>query len=110
MAEVEGLWIVHFNSNLGMFGNGVLILEPDKSLLGGDSGYYYTGKYERTGSDITAELNVIRYEPSSISVFGNLGSFHLNLKGTVSENKFTTEGSISHIPGLKINVSGEKKI
>lgn len=110
MAKVEGLWVVHFSSNLEMFGNGVLILEPDKRLLGGDIGYYYTGKYERTGSNMTAELDVIRYEPSCISVFGNLGNFHLNLKGQFSEKEFTAEGSIPSIPGLKLNVKGEKKV
>jgi hypothetical protein len=110
MAEVEGLWVVYFSSNLEMSGTGVLILEHDKRLLGGDIGYYYIGKYESTGSDITAELDVIRYEPSSISVFGNLGNFHLSLKGQFSGNKFTAEGSNPNIPGLKINVIGEKKV
>ena len=107
---VEGLWIVYFSSNLEMSGNGVLVLGPDKSLLGGDVGYYYTGRYELTGSNIKGELDVIRYEPSYISVFGNLGNFHLNFEGQFSENKFTAVGSISNVPGLQINVRGEKKV
>jgi hypothetical protein len=110
MAEVEGLWIVYFSSNLEMSGNGVLILGSDKSLLGGDIGYYYTGKYELTGSNIKAELDVIRYEPSSISVFGNLGNFHLRFEGQLSGNEFTAVGSIPNLPGLQLNVKGEKKV
>ena len=70
----EGLWTVHFNSNLQLFGSGVLILGHDKSLLGGDDGYYYTGRYEITDSKIKGELDVVRYEPGHISVFGNLRS------------------------------------
>jgi len=107
---LEGLWTVHFNSNLQLFGSGVLILGHDKSLLGGDAGYYYTGRYEITGSEIKGELDVIRYEPSHISVFGNLGNFHLNFNGQVSEDKFTAVGLIPNLPGLQLNVEGEKKV
>lgn len=108
----EGLWTVHFNSNLQLFGNGVLILGRDKSLLGGDEGYYYTGKYEITESNskIKGELDVIRYEPGHISVFGNLGNFHLNFEGQLSEDKFTAVGSNPNISGLQLNVKGEKKV
>jgi len=107
---VDSLWTVHFGSNLKMFGNGVLILEDDKRLLGGDAGYYYIGKYELTGSKIMGELDVIRYEPSHISVFGNLGNFHLKFKGQLSEDEFTAVGSIPDIPGLELNIKGEKKV
>ncbi len=108
----EGLWTVHFNSNLQLFGSGVLILCHDKSLLGGDAGYYYTGKYEITDSNskIRGELDVIRYEPGYISVFGNLGNFHLNFSGQLSENNFTAVASVPNIPGLQLNVEGEKKV
>ena len=108
----EGLWTVHFNSNLQLFGSGVLILCHDKSLLGGDAGYYYTGKYEITDSNskIRGELDVIRYEPGYISVFGNLGSFHLNFSGQLSENNFTAVASVPNISGLQLNVEGEKKV
>ena len=108
----EGLWTVHFKSNLQMFGSGVLILGHDKSLLGGDAGYYYTGRYEITDSNskIKGELDVIRYEPGHISVFGNLGSFHLSFDGQVSEDKFTAVGSIPNLSGLQLNVEGEKNV
>lgn len=107
---VDSLWTVHFSSNLKMFGSGVLILEDDKRLLGGDAGYYYIGKYELTGSKIMGELDVIRYEPSHISVFGNLGSFHIKFKGQLSEDEFIAVGSIPDIPGLELNIKGEKKV
>ncbi|MBN1795361.1 MAG: hypothetical protein JW804_01680 [Sedimentisphaerales bacterium] len=109
---VEGLWAVSFNSNLQMYGTGVLVLDSEKRVLGGDAGYYYVGKYWLTESDavVQAEIDVIRYEPSSISVFGNLNNFRIMFQGQISDKEFTCTGTVSNIEGLKIEVKGTKKV
>ncbi|MBW1649329.1 MAG: hypothetical protein JRJ44_01375 [Deltaproteobacteria bacterium] len=40
----DGLWTVEFVATIHRYGNGVLVFNQNR-LLGGDAGYYYSGKY-----------------------------------------------------------------
>ncbi|MCK5565267.1 MAG: hypothetical protein KAJ07_08470 [Planctomycetes bacterium] len=78
---VEGLWTVDFISNLNMQGSGVFVLTSDNRILGGDNGYYYIGDYKATGEDISGQIDVIRFDQSCVSVFGNVEQFNLKFNG-----------------------------
>lgn len=80
---LNGLWTVEFISTLNLVGKGVLVFSNDR-LLGGDSGYYYSGNFSVDNNKITGTIDVTRYDTNSVSVFGDIGDFSLSFEGTVS--------------------------
>ena len=79
---MEGLWIAQFTGS-SLVGAGVVVFNGD-NLLGGDGGYYYSGKLERSGDSFTATLTVAPHSPGYQSVFGTSGqTLHLKLSGTL---------------------------
>jgi len=69
---IDGLYVVQFGevSAPGMRNGGVVVLDSGR-MLGGDSGYYYVGKYAVDGAAITAELTVTKHDPLWINAFGD---------------------------------------
>ena len=57
---LEALWSAKFESNLGIFGSGVVIFETGR-VFGGDGEYYYTGNYEVNKDEINGKLLVVHY-------------------------------------------------
>lgn len=104
----NGLWTVEFTSALNRYGRGVLVITNGR-ILGGDDGYYYTGECEINGNIINANMTIIKYDPSSISVFGNINHFELILDGHIEENNFDAIGVIANNPHAQIRVVGTKK-
>ena len=104
----NGLWTVEFSSTINRYGRGVLVIN-DGRLLGGDDGYYYSGTCEITDNSINATLTVIKYDPHSISVFGNINHFELILSGEIDENQFNAVGTITNNPQAQMRVVGTKK-
>lgn len=103
----DGLWTVVFQTPIGI-GSGVLVLSEGR-LLGGDAGYYYTGNYSIDGDRFEGTLNVIRFDNSCISVFGDLENISLSYTGNISEYEFSAIASMSSDPGLQMSVTGNKK-
>ncbi len=108
LKKFDGLWAVEFISTMNRSGKGVIVLSK-KRLLGGDSGYYYTGSYDINNGVITADIIVIRHDPNWLSVFGNIDSFKLSFSGQTDNLSFTAIGSIVGAPQLKIRIVGAKK-
>ncbi len=105
----NGLWAIEFISTINLVGTGVLVLN-DGRLLGGDEGFYYAGTYHITPpNEISAQLNVTRFNPNNISVFGDIDQFTLNFKGTVKDQDFEGIGTTTFNPTLKIRIRGKKK-
>jgi hypothetical protein len=104
----DGLWTVEFISMINRSGKGVLIAR-DKRLLGGDSSYYYSGNYEINGNNIAGTVIIIRYEPTGISVFGDVDSFKISFSGQIDNLHFSATGSIVNMPNFKIKIVGNKK-
>ena len=69
---IEGLWIVKFltpNDPSMDLNGGVVVVESGK-IFGGDSGYFYIGSMEPSGSSVwSSELTITRHDPSIESVF-----------------------------------------
>ncbi len=104
----DGLWTVEFRSTNNDYGRGVVVINQNR-ILGGDDGYYYTGTCDINNNTIQGSINIIRYDVNSISVFGNIDHFELNIEGDINENQFTLVGNIDEIPDVQIRVIGSKK-
>lgn len=92
--SLEALWSVTFVSNtpsVNNTGGGVVIFETGR-VLGGDSGYTYTGTYEIDQNQIKARVRVKQFSPMSLSVFGNNEDFELYFEGEYNDTQFDLMG------------------
>ena len=104
----NGLWTVEFISTVNRFGKGVLVL-LDGRLLGGDAGYYYSGRYEIIGNTIKGNVNVTRFDANSISVLGDINQFALSFSGDINSTNISAAASLVSAPKLQIRLIGNKK-
>jgi len=105
---INGLWTVEFISTIKRYGKGVIIIN-DERILGGDDGYYYSGKGNVTGNKIEAIINCIKYDQNSISIFGNIDHFQLKIQGEIDEYQLKAKGTIINNPQAVIEVVGTKR-
>ena len=89
MSSIEALWLVKFGDfetpNQARNG-GVIVFESGKAF-GGDSGYAYVGRYEVSGDNFTAELDIIQFNDEMGDVFGlNSSEFAVTVNLTRSDN------------------------
>jgi len=104
----DGLWVVEFWSSLGLFGRGVMVLNGQR-VLGGDLGYYYSGKCAFDGNTLQGEIDVIRFDPDVVSVFGDIESFTLSLNGAIQGTEFTAQATSDAFPNLQMEIRGSKR-
>lgn len=112
-SKTNGLWTVEFISTFNRVGQGVLVLS-DGRLLGGDAGYYYSGRYKITGTILTGTriegtVDVIRYDPTHLSVFGDIDRFTLSFAGDIDDYHLTAAATIPNNPDFQIKLTGNKK-
>ncbi len=106
--KIDGLWTIDFISTLHLVGSGVAVLN-DKRLLGGDEGYYYSGHYDTENGQFSGTIAVTRYNPKSLSVFGNIEQFTLKLEGKVQDYQIEGTAWMENNPDRKIRILGKKK-
>lgn len=72
MSSIEALWLVKFGDFEipNQAGNGGVIVFESGKAFGGDSGYAYVGRYEVSGDNFTAELDIIQFNDEMGDVFG----------------------------------------
>jgi hypothetical protein len=99
---VEGFWIVQFEGVQGG-GGGVVLLSKNK-VLGGDSGYIYTGSYDLSGNALKAKVKVEQFLSGIPNVLGVVGNFELELTGIVNDNLIKGNASLATRPGLGLAV------
>lgn len=104
---LSGLFFVNFVANNNNFGSGVVVVSDGK-VNGGDSNYFYQGRFDYYGNDIKALIKVKHYRGNLNSVMGPLKEFTLNLSGKKTNNGFEVSGWIPDIPNLSIMVRGIK--
>jgi hypothetical protein len=75
---VEGFWIVQFEGVQGNGGGVVIFLKGH--VLGGDSGFIYTGTYETDEKTLSGRVLVHNFLPGVPSVLGIQGDVELILK------------------------------
>lgn len=105
---IDGLWTLEFSAPR-LSGSGVVVC-ADGRVLGGDGGYYYSGDYQMDGDAIEAKIDVVRFEPNSISVFGNIPRFRLILNGSVTGNELRARGHADQLPEVYVQINGRKKV
>lgn len=105
----NGIYHVRFSSSVGGAGEGLAVVK-DGAVNGGDAGYLYLGQLMAAGQALSGQLQVQRWNPNTISVFGPLGNFALDLAGEVSaaNDGFTVSGGIAGQPNLKITIMGRR--
>jgi len=80
---MEGFWIVQYEGVRGN-GGGVAVFMKGH-VLGGDTGFIYTGTYEVSEhQQLAARIKVRNFLPEVPNVLGVEGDFELVLKGTVA--------------------------
>ena len=108
MNNIDGLWTIEFISTLHRLGSGVVVLN-DTRILGGDEGFYYSGNYTTQNGQFSGTIDVTRYNPKSLSVFGDTGQFTLKLEGKMHDYQMEGTAWIESDPDRKIRIVGEKK-
>lgn len=103
----NGIYHVRFSSSVGGSGEGLVVIKQG-SVNGGDVACLYVGQIVMNGEVLSGRLNVKRWNPDQVSVFGPLDDFELQLSGktTAAGNSFTASGSITSQPGLTIAIAG----
>jgi len=52
---------------------------------------------------------VVKYNPSGISVFGNIDHFQLIFSGTINDYQFDVTGAIANDHNMQIHIVGTKR-
>jgi hypothetical protein len=78
---IEGLWVVQFEGTADS-GGGVVVFVRGQ-VLGGDSGFVYTGTYQSDDNVVSARVLVRNFNPAIGSVFGIKGNYELAVRGTI---------------------------
>ena len=99
---VEGFWIVQYEGVQGN-GGGVVVFMKGR-VLGGDTGFVYTGTYQSTEKELSALVKVHNFLSEVPSVLGVKGDFELSLKGTVTRQIIKATASLVGQAGAGIVV------
>ncbi|MGA8538406.1 MAG: GrlR family regulatory protein [Terriglobales bacterium] len=99
---VEGFWIVQYEGVHGN-GGGVVIFMKGR-VLGGDTGFVYTGTYQTNQKEVSAQIRVRNFLPEVPNVLGVEGDFELKLKGAVTEQIIKASASLVGQEGAGIVV------
>ncbi|MBM4283699.1 MAG: hypothetical protein FJ128_00400 [Deltaproteobacteria bacterium] len=106
----EGLWTVEFISEMNRTGKGVIILTKDGRLLGGDSGYYYSGTYNIANDNkISGQVLVIRYNPNAMSVLGDKNNFKLYFTGQIDNLHLSATAKTQEMPQYTMKIIANRK-
>jgi hypothetical protein len=104
---VEGLWVVQFHGPQGV-GGGVVVLTRGGQVLGGDSGFTYSGTYEFKDSLLKAKVAVKNFDSSVPNVLGIPGDFDLLVEGKMQGADINGTGALTNAPDSKIVVRLKK--
>jgi len=99
---VEGFWIVQYEGVAGN-GGGVVVFMRGR-VLGGDTGYVYTGTYKVETNTVLADVKVRNFLPQVNSVLGFAGDFELRIAGKVTDQIINGTASLVGQEGAGILV------
>ena len=106
---LEALWSVEFQSNMGVFGNGIVVFETGR-IFGGDSTMIYTGSFGIVNDTIVSELHVRKY--ASIRGVGSavgFNDFHLKLTGKPDPKVMHLTGYVVEDPNRKMTIKATRQ-
>jgi len=103
---LDGNWIIHFGVPSD-YGNGVIAFQEGK-IFGGDSSFYYFGKYSPLKNHkYKAEASVRRHSPGP-GIYPGRDNYELYLEGNVTNDAFDFIGVPDFAPSSQIIVMGKK--
>jgi hypothetical protein len=105
---IEGLWIVQFHGPQGV-GGGVVVFTKGQ-VLGGDSGFAYSGTYELKDNSLIAKVAVKNFDSSIPNVLGIPGDFDLLVEGKIEGDAINGTGALAKAPDSKIVVRLKKGV
>jgi len=113
--RIDGLWGVEFFANTDQSGSGVIAFQNGQ-CFGGDTQYYYFGKYTLANDTIAVNLRVSHFHGEPSSIFGPIKHFHLSITARISEPWIMGQGQVAEIPYQRLSfrlkrleyLSGEK--
>ncbi len=94
---VEGFWVLQVEAVQGK-GGGVVFFSKGQ-VFGGDTGFYYTGKYETDKEALRAHILVRRFLPDVGSLIGIEGDYELDVTGTLKGDVINGKASLAGKPG-----------
>lgn len=95
---IEALWSLEFATNNNFSGAGVAVFETGR-IFGGDSSYYYVGRYSTKDNIATATITATHYYGPKNNVFGPLDSVTIEFVGAIDSKTFLIKGRPVGIPG-----------
>jgi hypothetical protein len=95
MSDIDALWTIQFEVAGEWRSGGVVIFDHGR-LVGGDSHYYYFGRYDETGAQVKGEARIIHHSGPSATGFGDSPDFVVVLSGRITGD--VINGQI-HKPG-----------
>ena len=90
MNTINGTYNAAFESSLGLFGAGTVVLQ-DGVIKGGDQTFRYGGSYTVNGDQVTARVQLKQVGPG-ISIFNKIGDFETDVSGTFDANVIKLSG------------------
>jgi hypothetical protein len=101
---LEALWAITFGTGQDE-GAGVIVFETGR-LFGGDTSFYYVGRYEYNTRDqtITGEVEVVRHVNFQRFIFPDRDGGHIRVSGRFSEPNMTLTGHLVEDPRQRIEV------
>jgi len=103
---LNGIYAAVFIANQDAVGAGVIVIDGGR-LHGGDTSFFYRGKYRLDGQNekkITANVEVEKHSPYLESVYGQLDSYRLTLTGIIQPTGFTLSGQVAGQSELTMDI------
>jgi hypothetical protein len=103
---VEGFWIVQYEGVQG-YGGGVAVLIKGH-ILGGDTGFLYTGTYQTDEVTLSARIMVRNFLPEVPNVLGVAGDFELLMKGDIAGQTIRGSATLIGQEGAGIDIANKR--
>lgn len=99
----DGTYLVHFESNLGLFGSGILQIRGS-SFTGSDGGYRYRGYLRRQGGILRGVADVRRVDTQASSIFGSVDFFKMEISGRAIGGEYHFAGWVLGFENLRVRL------
>jgi hypothetical protein len=103
---IEGLWVVRYYGPQGT-GGGVVVLIKGQ-VLGGDSGFTYSGTYDLKDNLFKAKVIAKNFDSAVPNVLGFPGDLDLLIEGTLQGEEISAMAVLAKLPDSKIVVKLKK--
>lgn len=97
----DGTYLVHFESNVGFTGSGIIQVRG-ASFSGGDGGYRYRGIMRREGGILRGMADVHRVSPDAVSIFGPVDFFKMEITGRAVGGEYHFSGWVLGFQTLRL--------